>query len=78
LIRPIGFGLLAGSGLAAGVAIVLISTPFAAGVGNTIHVLDPVAYVASILVIVTASIVAASIPAWRAARLDPIATLRQD
>jgi ABC-type lipoprotein release transport system permease subunit len=37
-----------------------------------------VAYAASLLVIVTACILAASVPAVRAARLDPIATLRQD
>lgn len=77
-IRPVGFGLLAGGGLAAGLAIVLMSTPAASQIGNTVHVLDPVAYAASLLVIVTACVLAASVPALRAARLDPIATLRQD
>jgi hypothetical protein len=77
-IRPVAFGLLAGGGLAAGLAIVLLSMPGASENGHTVHVLDPVAYGVSALVIVTACILAASVPALRAARLDPIATLRQD
>jgi predicted permease len=77
-VRPVGIGLLAGGGLAAGLSIVLLSTPAASEIGNTVHVLDPVAYAASLLVIVTACVLAASVPALRAARLDPIATLRQD
>ena len=77
-VRPVGFGLLAGGGLAAAVAIVLMSTPAAAEIGNTVRVFDPLAYAASLLVIVTSCVAAASIPALRAARVDPIATLRQD
>jgi ABC-type lipoprotein release transport system permease subunit len=37
-----------------------------------------VAYAASVLIIMTSSVLAASVPALRAARLDPIATLRMD
>ena len=77
-VRPVGFGLLAGGGLAAGVAILLMSTPAAAEIGNTVRVFDPMAYTASLLVIVIACVLAASVPALRAARLDPIATLRND
>ena len=77
-VRPVGFGLLAGGGLAAALAIVLISTPVASEIGNTIRVLDPLAYAASLLIIVTSCVVAASVPALRAARIDPIATLRKD
>jgi ABC-type antimicrobial peptide transport system permease subunit len=43
-----------------------------------IDVLDPVAYGASLLVIITACVLAAAVPALRAARIDPIATLRKD
>jgi hypothetical protein len=75
--RPVGFGLLAGGGLAAGLAIVLVSTLGSAG-GNPVRVFDPVAYAASLLVIVIACVLAASVPALRAARVDPIATLRND
>jgi predicted permease len=77
-IRPVGFGLLAGGGLAAAVAIVLMSTPAAVEIGNTVRVFDPVAYAASLLVIVASCVAAASIPALRAARVDPIATLRNE
>jgi hypothetical protein len=77
-VRPVGFGLLAGGGLAAAVAIVLMSTPAAAEIGNTVRAFDPLAYAASLLVIVTSCVAAVSIPALRAARVDPIETLRQD
>jgi hypothetical protein len=77
-LRPVGFGLLVGAGLAAGLAIVLMSTPAASEIGNAVRVFDPVAYAASLLVIVTACVLAAAVPTLRAARLDPIATLRND
>jgi predicted permease len=77
-LRPVGIGLVAGAGLAAAAAIVLMATPAASAIGNTVRVFDPVAYAASMLVIVTACVLAASLPAVRACRLDPIATLRQD
>jgi ABC-type antimicrobial peptide transport system permease subunit len=67
-----------GAGLAAGLAIVLLSTPSAAQIGAIVHVLDPVAYAASLACIVTACALAAWIPARRAARLDPMTTLRQE
>jgi predicted lysophospholipase L1 biosynthesis ABC-type transport system permease subunit len=77
-VRPVGFGLLAGGGLAASLAIVLLATPVAAQIGSSVQVFDPVAYAASLGCIVMACVLAASIPALRAARIDPIATLRQD
>jgi predicted permease len=77
-LRPVGLGLLAGSGLAVALAIVLMSTPAASEIGGTIRIFDPLAYVASMVVIVTGALLATSVPALRAARLDPIATLRQD
>jgi putative ABC transport system permease protein len=76
-IRPVGFGLLIGGASAAGLAKLLIATAGAATIGNFVHVLDPVAYTGSLLVIIVACLVAASIPATRAARLDPTQTLRQ-
>jgi len=76
--RPVAIGLAAGGGLAVAVAIVLTSTPAAAEIGGVVDVLDPVAYVASALVIATACLLAVSVPALRAARIDPIATLRKD
>ena len=69
---------MAGGGLAAAVAIVLMSSPAASEIGGVVDVLDPVAYAASVLVIATACLLAVSVPALRAARIDPIATLRKD
>ncbi len=76
--RPVAIGLAAGSGLAAAVAIVLRATPLAAEIGDSVDVFDPVAYAASAVIIATACLIAVSIPALRAARIDPIATLRKD
>jgi predicted permease len=77
-IRPVGLGLLIGGGSAAALAVLLLATPAAAGIAAIVHVLDPVAYGASVCIIITACLVAASIPAARAARLDPTVTLRQE
>ena len=77
-LRPVGIGLAAGGGLAAAVAIVLMATPAASEIGDSVDVFDPVAYAASLLVIVTSCVLAVSVPALRAARIDPIATLRKD
>ena len=52
-VRPVGLGLAAGVGLAATVAIVLMTTPIAAEISGDIDVFDPVAYAASLMVIVT-------------------------
>ena len=77
-LRPVGIGLIAGAGLAAALAIVLLTMPGAAEIGDWVHVLDPVAYGTSALTIVMSSALAVSVPALRAARIDPIATLRKD
>jgi ABC-type antimicrobial peptide transport system permease subunit len=76
--RPVGVGLLIGGGLAAALAIAILSMPGAGAIGDIVHVLDPVAYAGSVLFIIAACLVAASIPASRAARIDPMQTLRQD
>jgi len=76
--RPVGIGLAAGASLAAAAAIALMATPAAAAIGDTVRVFDPVAYALSGLVVVTACALAAWVPAMRACRLDPVATLRQD
>ena len=71
-------GLAAGGGLAVAVAIILMSTSAASEIGGVVDVADPVAYVASAFIIATACLLAVSVPALRAARIDPIATLRKD
>jgi predicted permease len=75
---PVVFGLLAGAGLAATLAAILIALPVGALISPIVHVTDPAAYAASLLVIVIACLAAAWMPATRAARVDPMQTLRQD
>jgi predicted permease len=76
--RPVLLGLLAGAGLAASLAALALATEFGALISDIVHVADPVAYLSSLLVIVVACLFAAWIPASRAARVDPMQTLRQD
>jgi predicted permease len=76
--RPVLTGLLAGAGLAASLAIILLAMPAGAMIGQVVHVTDPVAYGGSVLLIVTGCLLAAWIPATRAARLDPMRTLRRE
>ena len=77
-IQPVGIGLFIGGGATAGLAAVLLAMPAAAPIGQIVHVLDPVAYAVSLITIIAACLMAASIPATRAARLDPTRTLRQE
>ena len=84
-LRVVAVGLVAGAGLAWGLATLLMSTSAAAPgvgmgarIGAVVDVFDPLAYAGSLLCIVTACALAASVPALRAARIDPIATLRQE
>jgi predicted permease len=76
--RPVVYGLLAGVGLAASLATLLIATPAAAPMAEIVRVRDPIAYTASILSILAACLLAGWIPATRAARLDPMQTLRRE
>ena len=76
--RPVMYGLVAGAGLAAVLATALLASPAGALIGQIVHVTDPVAYAASLIVIIAACLVAAWIPATRAARVDPMRTLRQE
>jgi ABC-type lipoprotein release transport system permease subunit len=72
------FGLLAGAGFAASLATLVLSTDLGALIAVIVHVTDPVAYIGSLLVIIASCLVAAWIPASRAARVDPMKTLRQE
>src|SRR5262245_24542182 len=76
--RPIAIVVLAGGGLAVATAIVLLSMPAAEMLGTTVRAFDPLAYLVSLSVIVATCLVAAFVPARRAARINPIATLRAD
>ena len=76
--RPVIIGIAAGAGLALALAGALLSTPAAGLIGEVIHMLDPVAYAMSIALIVAACLVAATIPSFRASRVDPMRTLRNE
>ena len=76
--RPIAIGVLAGGGLAAVTALVLLSTPAAEMMGSLVRAYDPLAYAVSLGVIIATCLAAAFLPARRAARINPIATLRAD
>jgi ABC-type lipoprotein release transport system permease subunit len=52
--------------------------PAGATIAEVVRVTDPIAYMASLVAIVTACLLAAWIPASRASRLDPMRTLRQE
>jgi ABC-type antimicrobial peptide transport system permease subunit len=76
--RPVIIGLIAGAGLAAVLARAMIATQAGAYIAEIVRVTDPIAYAASLTIIVAACLVAAWIPAARAAKVDPMRTLRQD
>jgi predicted permease len=76
--RPVLCGLVAGAALAAALAAAVIATPVGAYISQIVRVTDPVAYASSLLVIIAACLLAAWIPAARAAKVDPMRTLRQD
>jgi predicted permease len=75
--RPVMAGLIAGAALAAALATAVLATPFGALISQIVHVTDPVAYLASVGLIVAVCLLAAWIPAARAAKVDPMRTLRQ-
>lgn len=74
--KPVGVGLAVGAGLALALGIVLLST--VAPIGQFVRLLDPIAYLASLSIIVAACLAAAWVPTMRAAHLDPMKSLRRD
>ena len=70
--------LLAGLGIAAGIALALGAARLASSLLYGIAPHDPVSYVAAAGVLLVAAVAAGSIPALRAARVDPMTALRSD
>jgi predicted permease len=69
----------AGIGMALGIAASLaVTRPLAAFLVDGLSVRDPVSYVGTAVAVVMVAIVAGWIPAWRAARIDPMAVLRRE
>jgi len=77
-IKPVGVGIACGALAVSGLAAALLATPAASGLADTVRLLDPVAYASAVVVIIAACLVAAAVPAARAARLDPTRALRQE
>jgi putative ABC transport system permease protein len=69
--------ILAVTGLAIGIVVALLLTQFMAGMLYGVRPFDPVTFVSVSTVLFLVSLVASSVPAYRAARLDPMQTLRQ-
>jgi ABC-type antimicrobial peptide transport system permease subunit len=77
-LRLVAIGLAAGVTFAVIVSKLLVSAGGGSQLARIVDPLDPVAYVASLLAIVAACTLAALVPARRAARIDPLSTLRHD
>ena len=77
-VTPVGIGLTIGAGLALALGILLVSLPDAGPIAAIVRLFDPAAYVAGVSVIIAACALAAWIPAMRAARIDPMNSLRHD
>jgi ABC-type antimicrobial peptide transport system permease subunit len=74
--RPVGIGLVVGAALALATGILLLTN--LEPIGSVVRLLDPIAYLASLLVIVIACALAAWVPTMKAARVDPLKSLRHE
>jgi predicted permease len=77
-LRPVAFGVMTGAAGAGVLANALLALPVAGRIGEVVRLLDPMAYGTSLLCIVLACMAAVLLPAVRAARVDPIAALREE
>jgi putative ABC transport system permease protein len=77
-LRLVAIGLAVGVTLAVIVSKLLVSAPSGSQLARLVDPLDLIAYAASLLAIVAACTLAALVPARRAARIDPLSTLRHD
>jgi putative ABC transport system permease protein len=69
----------AGIGMALGIAAALaVTRPLAAFLVEGLSVRDPLSYLGTAVTLGVVAIAASWIPAWRAARIDPMAVLRRE
>jgi ABC-type antimicrobial peptide transport system permease subunit len=69
---------LTGFGVALGLAAAAVATQGLVTLLFGVSRLDPLTYVGVVGLLATTSILACAVPAWRAARVDPVTTLRAD
>ena len=73
---PVGIGLVVGAALALATGILLLTN--LAPIGSVVRLLDPVAYLAGLVIIVIACGLAAWVPTMKAAHIDPMKSLRHE
>ena len=70
---------IAGTGMALGMIVSLVVTqPLAAFLVDGLSARDPLSYVVTAVSLAVVAIAASWMPAWRAARIDPMAVLRRE
>jgi predicted permease len=77
LARPVGLGLFLGVSFTAVLGRMLLATPASEAIGDSVQLLDPVAYAASVCAIVIACLFAALVPTWKAGHVDPVVAIRR-
>ncbi len=65
-------------GIATGVAAAFLLTRFLSGMLVGVKATDPFTFAGVVLLVLLVTVTASAIPAWRAARIDPIRTLRAE
>jgi putative ABC transport system permease protein len=68
---------LAGIGLVIGLGAAAVLTRYVSSQIYGVHAFDPLTYIVVTVLLVVISVVASLAPAWRAARVDPMKTLRE-
>jgi putative ABC transport system permease protein len=71
-------GILIGTGIGLGLAGALILTRSMTGLIHGVAPGDPVTFVSVAVVVAVVALIACGVPAWRAARVDPLIALRQE
>jgi ABC-type antimicrobial peptide transport system permease subunit len=65
-------------GLALGAAVALLSTRWVKSILFGVSASDPTTVIASMIIMGLVALAAGAMPAWRAARVDPISALREE
>jgi ABC-type antimicrobial peptide transport system permease subunit len=65
-------------GVVLGLAAAMVATQALVTLLFGVSRLDPVTYLGVVAILAATAVVACAVPAWRAARVDPVTTLRAD